>query len=111
MNWRKIEMDSNDLVEPRDNADQADQADAGTEVDLPSATIIGANIAGVNTAPFPGGIVAPAADLAAEEAAAETDLGALDLDALEQFGSKPSKTGDEGVSPEQSELEAGELNG
>ena len=107
-------MDSNDQMEPRDNADdadQADEADAGTKVDLPSATIIGANLTAANTAPFPGGIVAPAADLAAEEAGAETDLGPMDLDALEQFGSKRGQTGDEGVSSEQSELEADELNG
>ena len=112
-------MDSNESVEPRDDADQANQAnqadqgktaDDGTAVDLPSATIIGANILANNTAPFPGGVAAPAAEIAAEEAADE-GVGPLDLDALEKFGSKGKESAGEGVSTDQSELEADEPNG
>lgn len=111
-------MESKDRAEQRDDADQAgkaDQADAGTvdagaAVDLPSATIVGTNILASNTAPYPGGVVAPAAELAAEEAATE-GVGPLNLDALEKFGRKHSETGDEGVSPAQSEMEADEANG
>ena len=103
-------MDTNDQDEPRDDAELAKQGDDRLAADPVAATIIGANISGVNTAPFPGGIAAPAAELGAEEAADE-DLAPMDLDALEQFGSARRETGDEGVSAKQRELEAGELNG
>ncbi|MFL5735426.1 MAG: hypothetical protein ACJ78Q_19880 [Chloroflexia bacterium] len=87
----------------------------GTNADLPSSTIIGANITGANTATYPGGVVAPAAELAGEEADAEGDLGALNLDALDRLGNKPESQNvqgsDAGVSSDQSELEADELNG
>src|SRR4051794_8819000 len=69
-----------------------------------ASTLIGANITGVNTARYPCGVVAPAAEIAAEEAAAGEELGSLNLDALEQFGSKRTESGAEGVSPAQSEL-------
>ena len=108
-------MERNDQdarVESRDEADQTDPADAGSEVDLPSTTIIGTNIAGANTAPYPGGIVAPAAELSGEEAEAEAEgVGTLNLDALDHFGAERSGSGDEGVSANQSETEAGEMNG
>ncbi len=99
-------MDSDNGMDARDDADQRDD---GTNVDQPSTTIIGANLAGANSAPFPGGIVAPAAALAATESAAEdNDTGEMNFDALEQFGAGRS---DPGVSAKQSEMEAGELNG
>jgi hypothetical protein len=91
-------MDTND---PREDADKADQSDDDTTVDLPSATIIGTNLMGINAAPFPGGIAADAAELAATEATDENDP--------LQKGQKG--TGDEGVSTAQSELEADELDG
>lgn len=103
-------MDTNDRDEKRDDADPAHQDDERLRVDPASATIIGANIVGSNAAPFPGGVAAPAAELAAEEAANQ-DTGAIDFDALEKFGSAHRETGDESVSAEQSELEADELNG
>lgn len=110
-------MDDNDRIEQRDFAEEdarADRGDAGrddgSEVDPAAATLIGTNLAGMNAAPYPGGIVAPAAELAAEEA---TDEGtaAADLGGLEQFASKPRATGDQGVSAEQAEVESDELNG
>jgi hypothetical protein len=103
-------MDTNDRDEPREDADLANQGDDRLAADPASTTIIGTNIAGANTAPFPGGIAAPAAELASEEAA-DDDVGPMDLDALEQFGSNRRETGDQGVSAKQRELEAGELNG
>lgn len=110
-------MDSNDRVERRDFVEedlQADRRDSGrddgSQADLAASTLIGTNLAGMNAAPFPGGIVAPASELASEEA---TDEGtaAANVGGLEQFASKPRETGDQGVSAEQADLEADELNG
>jgi hypothetical protein len=103
-------MDTNDRDEKRDDADLAHQDDERLKVDPASATIIGATIVANNTASFPGGVAAPAAELAAEEAAHES-TGAIDFDALEKFGSAHREGGDEVVSAEQKELEADELNG
>jgi hypothetical protein len=103
-------MDTEDRGEPREDADLANQVDDRMAANPASPPIIGSNIAGVNTAPFPGGIAAPAAELGAEEAADE-DLGPMDLDALQQFGSAGRETGDQGVSAKQREMEADELNG
>jgi hypothetical protein len=41
----------------------------------------------------------------------DVDAAAMNLDVLEQFGSKHRQSGDDGVSPEQREFEADELNG
>ncbi len=103
-------MDTNDRDGLRDDADLANQAGDGTALAPASSPIIGTNITGLNTAPFPGGIVAPASELeSANRADEESD--AVNLEALEQFGSKHRNAGDQGVSAGQSEMEAGELNG
>jgi hypothetical protein len=110
MKCRRVEMDTNDRDEKRDDADIANQDNERMKVDPASATIIGANIIANNTAPYPGGVAAPGSELAAAEDAAE-DTGAIDFDSLEKFGSAHREGGDEVVSAEQSELEADELNG
>ncbi len=106
-------MDTNDREEPRNNTDPASQDDDRATANPASSAIIGTNIMGINTATFPGGIVAPAAALAPELSAnsADEDVGALDFEGLEQFGSNRRESGDDGVSTDQSELEASELNG
>ncbi|HYP42157.1 MAG TPA: hypothetical protein VEX13_17505, partial [Chloroflexia bacterium] len=48
---------------------------------------------------------------AVEDTHDEADGGSWNLDVLEQFGSKYRQTSDQDVSADQSELEAGELNG
>ena len=102
-------MNSDEQLNRRNDADQVDGGDEGG-ADLPSSTIIGTNVVGLNTSPYPGGIVAPAAELAAEDA---RDKGgdSAETDTLGQLGSEYRQTGDEGVSAGQGELEAGELNG
>ncbi|MEO8286086.1 MAG: hypothetical protein ABI670_06585 [Chloroflexota bacterium] len=45
------------------------------------------------------------------EDARDEELGKMDLDGLERFGSAYRETGDEGVSQTQRDLEADELNG
>ena len=100
-------MDSDDRTAARDDADNT----AGdTDVDQTSTTIIGANLTGLNAAPFPGGVVGPAAGIASDEAA-DDGVGPLNLDALGQGGIGSGATGDQGVSADQRELEADELNG
>jgi hypothetical protein len=103
-------MDTNDRDKMRDDAGPANQDDERLRADPASASIIGANIIANNTAPYPGGVAAPAAELAAAEAAAE-ETGTIDFDALEKFGSAHREGGDESVSAAQKELEADELNG
>ncbi len=99
-----------DQINANGNADERDQHDQSPQVDLPSATIIGTNLTGINAGTFPGAIVAPAAQLAAEEAEAQ-ESDQVDLDKLSQFGSARRETGDDGVSPAQRELEADKMNG
>ncbi len=70
--------------------------------DLPAATLIGANIAGINAGPWEGAIAAPAANAAeeeieqakgaSEEEEEEEDLGPIDVDALAQFASDEEKS-------------------
>jgi|SRR4051794_25709748 hypothetical protein len=101
-----IEMDTEDHVEPRESDNQGD----AEKVDPAAATIIGTNVTGINTAPYPGGVIAPAAEVAGEEAE-EEELGAINFDALDGLRGGLRETGDEGVSADQRELEADELNG
>jgi hypothetical protein len=99
-------MDSNDRVEPREDANPEDDA---PETDTASATLVGANILGINAGTFPGGIAGPAAEIAAAESADETDP-ALRQSDLTDLGNPNRVTGDQGVSARQRELEADELN-
>ncbi|HEX8598624.1 MAG TPA: hypothetical protein VF952_08925 [Chloroflexia bacterium] len=118
-------MDRMDRADAHQNAEQAerlDEADAGTAQGPAAAGIISANLAGLNTGLSTMSTAAPSAGniggvsgaqaegvISGDEEVAE--VAALNLDALEQFGSKHRQTGDEGVSPEQKEIEADELNG
>lgn len=118
-------MDRMDRADAHQNAEQAerlDEADAGTAQGPAAAGIISANLAGLNTGLSTMATAAPSAGnvggvsgaqaegvMTGDEEAAE--VAALNLEALEQFGSKHRQTGDEGVSPEQKEFEADELNG
>lgn len=118
-------MDRIDRADAHQNAEQAerlDESDAGTAQGPAAAGVISANLAGVNTGISTAATGAPSAGNiggfsgAQAEAVISGDdeiaeVAALNLDALEQFGSKHRQTGDEGVSPEQRELEADELNG
>ena len=123
-------MENRDKAESHEDADQAERIDSADEsaVENPVAgALIAANLAGVNAgistvstgAPSAGNLGGVSADQAAAVVAGDddTDVGAMDFDALEQFGSKNKgpfqgrQTGDQAVSPEQSELEADELNG
>jgi hypothetical protein len=99
-------MDRNDRVEPREDAIFKDDT---PEADTASATLVGTNILGINAGSFPGGIVGPAAEIAAEESADETDP-ALQGSDLTDLGDPNRVTGDQGVSAKQRELEADELN-
>jgi hypothetical protein len=87
--------------------------DDGGQADLTSDAIIGTNIIGINAGTFPGGIVAPAAEYAANQPTTSVDEAndTVNLDALERFGSASRETGDEGVSPVQADIESDELNG
>jgi len=106
-------MDDNERIVPDGSAEQ-EREGKGSEVDLPSATIIGANITGINAGTGTGGIVAPAASAAAAEAADE-GVGPLNLDVLGR--SAAAAEGEQGdapnhdVSARQRELEADESNG
>jgi hypothetical protein len=112
-------MESSDRVEPHYEADQAD----GAEVEGPAAgALISANLAGVNTglstaatgAPSAGNLGGVSGEQAAEVVGEDGDnpeVGELKLDALDDLGRNRPATGDEGVSRNQSELEAGEMNG
>lgn len=118
-------MDRMDRAGAHQNAEQAerlDDADAGAAQGPAAAGLISANLAGLNTglstmttaAPSAGnvgGVSGAQAEgvISGDEEVAE--VAALNLDALEQFGSKHRQTGDDDVSPEQKELEADELNG
>ena len=62
-------MDDNRAATTDD--DDLNEADS---VDLPSATIIGANINSINTGTFPGAVVAPAAETAARESEDEAEV-------------------------------------
>src|SRR5689334_22404885 len=101
-----MRMDSNDQVEPREDAHREDDT---PEADTASATLVGTNILGINAGTFPGGIVGPAAEIAAGESVDETDP-ALGQSDLTDLGDPNRVTGDEGVSAKQRELEADELN-
>ena len=114
-------MDNRDLVLPSDDdpAVQADKLDAGDIDNRAGGALIAANLAGVNTgistvttaAPNSGNLGGLSADRAEAVVSGEDDADAVNLDVLEQFGSKNRETGDQGVSTEQSEVEASELNG
>jgi hypothetical protein len=109
-------MDEERRVELDEHGD-----DEKAEADLPSSTLIGANIAGNNAGLYPGGVVAPASDTAEVEEVEEVeeaeatrkeeeegdDLGPLNFDALAQF----KNDADQGASTGQSETEAGKPNG
>lgn len=111
-------MDNNrpESYEDDVRTERLDAADEETVEGPAAASLIAANLAGVNAglstnltgAPSAGNIGGVSAAQAAEVL---DDDEALNLDALEQFGSRNRQTGDEGVSPEQRELEADELNG
>ena len=118
-------MDSDDRIERRDDdrqIERLDAADEGTAQGPAAASVISANLAGINTglstaatgAPSAGNIGGFSGDQASAVLggdAEDEEAVAMNLDALEQFGSRHRQTGDEGVSTEQSELEADELNG
>ncbi|MDQ5826764.1 MAG: hypothetical protein M3441_21495 [Chloroflexota bacterium] len=118
-------MDRTDRADAHQNAEQAerlDEADAGTAQGPAAAGIISANLAGLNTglstmataAPSAGNVGGVSGAQAEGVMTGDEDLAedaALNLDVLEQFGSKHRQTGDDGVSPEQKEIEADELNG
>ena len=99
-------MDSEDRQVARDDANPAND----TSADVASTTLVGTNILGIQAGSYPGGIVGPAAEIAADESADETDPG-LQLSDLTGGDRRKRETGDEGVSAQQRELEAGELNG
>ncbi len=99
-------MDSEDRQVVRADANPA----SDTSADTASSTLVGTNILGINAGTFPGGIVGPAAEIAADESANETDPGLLGSD-LTGGARRKRETGDDGVSPQQRELESGELNG
>jgi len=100
-------MDSNDRMKPLEDADPEDDTPPS---DPASSTLVGTNILGINAGTFPGGIVGPAAEIAAQESVDETDP-ALRQSDLTGLGAPNRATGDQGVSPKQRELEADELNG
>lgn len=119
-------MESRDRADAHEDADQFERIeaadDAGTAQGPAAAGLISANLAGLNTglstvttaAPSAGNVGGfsgsqAAAVVGGDEEVAE--VAALNLDVLEQFGSKHRQTGDQDVSPEQRELEADELNG
>jgi hypothetical protein len=115
-------MDRADAHQNAEQTERLDDADAGTAQGPAAAGLISANLAGLNTglstmttaAPSAGnvgGVSGAQAEgvISGDEEVAE--VAALNLNALEQFGSKHRQTGDEDVSPEQKELEADELNG
>ncbi len=118
-------MDRRDRAEPHEDADQFDRieaADEGTVQGPAAASVISANLAGLNAGLSTVATAAPSAGniggVSGAEAAAviggdaeDEEAVAMNLDALEQFGSRHRQTGDQGVSPEQRELEADELNG
>jgi hypothetical protein len=117
---RKERADAHQDAEQFERVEAAD--DAGTAQGPAAASLISANLAGVNTGLTTAATGAPSAGniggfsgsqaasvLGGDDEAAE--VAALNLDALEQFGSRHRETGDQGVSPEQKELEADELNG
>ena len=100
-------MDSNDRMKPLEDADPEDDTPT---TDTASSTLVGTNILGINAGTFPGGIIGPAAEIAAQESVDETDP-ALRQSDLTGLGGPNRETGDEGVSAKQRELEADELNG
>ncbi len=118
-----MDRDSIGRVEQGDAVDRVDELDDGTAPLSPAGAVISANLAGLNAgistaatgAPSAGNLGGASSDQAAgvisgrEEDAA--GVGPMNFDALEQFGNRDRKTGDEGVSADQSELEAGEMNG
>ena len=123
-------MESIDKAESHENAEQSERIDKADEelAESPAAgALIAANLAGVNMgmstvttgAPSAGNLGGVSADQAAAVVGGDddTETGPMDFDALEQFGSKHRRTGDQNVSPEQPELpqgkklEADELNG
>lgn len=118
-----MDRDSIGRVEQGDAGDRADELEGGTAPGSPAGAVISANLAGLNTgistvatgAPSAGNLGGASSDQAAgiisgrEEGAG--GMGPMDFDALEQFASRDRQTGDEGVSADQSELEAGEMNG
>lgn len=103
-------MDNEDMSERRSDGQIPD----GAEVPATAAVVSGmtqgnmeSGNVGALAATLPGYIAAH--DLS--EAEDKPDIGKLNLDALEAFGSKQRETSDSGVSDAQSEIEAGELNG
>ena len=109
-------MDSDDRVQPASGPDQVDPVDGNVEETPAAGTLIAANLGGANLGLSTSVTSAPATGVEGEAAAVEgtgdeADGGSWNLDVLEQFGSKHRGTGDQGVSADQSELEAGELNG
>jgi len=99
-------MDSEDRQVAREDGNPANDSSA----DAASSNLVGTKILGIQAGSFPGGIVGPAAEIAADESINETDPG-LQLSDLTGGDRQNRETGDDGVSPQQRELEAGELNG
>jgi hypothetical protein len=109
-------MDSDDRVQPASDPNQVDPVDDSVEETPAAGALIAANLGGANLGLSTSVTSAPAIGAEGEVAAVEdthdeADGGSWNLDVLEQFGSKHRETGDQGVSADQSELEAGELNG
>lgn len=114
-------MDNRDLVIPDDDdpIPQPERLEAGDIDNRAAGALISANLAGVNAgisttftaAPNAGNLGGVQSDQAAALLGGDDDADAVNLDVLEQFGSKNRHAGDEGVSTEQSTTEAGELNG
>ncbi|HYO51022.1 MAG TPA: hypothetical protein VEW94_14315 [Chloroflexia bacterium] len=108
-------MDSDDRVQATSGPNQVDPVDDSV-VETPAAgALIAANLGGANLGLSTSVTSAPAIGAEGEVAAVENthdaaDGGSWNLDVLEQFGSKHRQTGDRGVSADQNELEAGELN-
>ncbi len=99
-----------------DAADNVDSTQDSTDVQVGAGGLLAGNLAAANMGPgsigmLGGGVVgAMAADQAIRSDEGEEEP-VLNLDALEQFGSKHRETGDSGVSPRQAEIEADEQNG
>ena len=109
-------------MDDRDDRDRNELRQDIDDTDETAGVTLGTMLAGNLTAGNPAsgmisGMVGggPASGLAATEGGdSEQEVSQLDLealDALDGYGNANRKTGDEGVSPAQSELEAGEMNG
>ena len=96
-----------------DDTGQPDNVEVSTSGMLAGNLTAGNSASGIMTGMVGGG---PASGVAAniadgEDPAQDSQLNLDALDALDGFGNRPTATGDDGVSPQQSEHEAQEMNG